>query len=385
MRHRAILPAMLILLLSAAAQGCGDRERTVLGPAPPGAPRALDGWYHDRAVHLVWEPAAGWDGDSFRVYGKRRSDARYFRIAEVTNCAGGVCSYTDVNVVAGVTYRYFVVTVGRSTGTESPESRTLEVHVPSAVPPTAPTAVEAIALDDAAYLRWEPDPATADAVSHYRVHLIDPDGGADFLLGETDSRGFLDERALNGNPYSYRISAVDRHGHVGPKSPSATAIPRPDFHGEWIGAFGEQPDASGFRFRADETVDPVVAGDDPARHFRLEVDQGGWWLVPGPSAGIHVDAFETTALRCGPASDASCVELRTAPTSGYTSDALELIPQLTYVLRVIGDDGALHYGAVRVELLGTDQGGDAMMIFDWAYQLVPESPRLSPAASPEVR
>jgi hypothetical protein len=43
---------------------------------------------------------------------------------------------------------------------------------------------------------------------------------------------------------------------------------------------------------------------------------------------------------------------------------------------VIGDDGLAHYGVIRVALLGSDQNGDDLMIFDWAYQLQPGNPAL---------
>jgi hypothetical protein len=48
------------------------------------------------------------------------------------------------------------------------------------------------------------------------------------------------------------------------------------------------------------------------------------------------------------------------------------------VLRVTGDDGLVHYGVIRVETLGYDQNGYALMIFDWAYQLQAGNPSLSP-------
>ncbi len=40
-----------------------------------------------------------------------------------------------------------------------------------------------------------------------------------------------------------------------------------------------------------------------------------------------------------------------------------------------------HYGVIRIEMLGFDQDDNALMIFDWAYQLVPNEPNLSPAIS----
>jgi hypothetical protein len=57
---------------------------------------------------------------------------------------------------------------------------------------------------------------------------------------------------------------------------------------------------------------------------------------------------------------------------------MPLYPQTTYVLRVVGDDGLDHFGVIRVTLLGSDQDGAAIMIFDWAYQLQAGNPKLSP-------
>lgn len=379
-RTRRPLVLVLSLLILAGVTACRD-EVTVVGPESgrtPDAPRALDGWYYDRAVYLTWELGSGWDGESFRVYGKRVSDSDWFLVAEVTNCTSGVCSYTDVNLTEDVTYEYFVVAVDPPSGVESDATGAVEVYVPRVVPPPEPGWSDALALDGAVYLQWDPSPTDVPDFSHYRVYLVDPAGGSDFLLGETDSSGFLDERTENGSAYTYRVSAVDDQGHEGVVSPTSTAIPRPDYHGEWLWAYEDRPADSGFRFRATEDVDPVVHGDDLARHFRIEVDASGWWLVPGPSALLHQDAFATTALRCGPGSDASCVELGEAPASGYDSVALELLPQTTYVLRVTGDDGAVHYGALRVEMLGADQSGDAIAVFDWVYQLAPTVRALAP-------
>jgi hypothetical protein len=58
---------------------------------------------------------------------------------------------------------------------------------------------------------------------------------------------------------------------------------------------------------------------------------------------------------------------------------IQLGAQESYILRVIGDDGLIHYGVIRVTLLGFDQNDDPIMIFDWAYQLQAGNPNLSPA------
>jgi hypothetical protein len=44
--------------------------------------------------------------------------------------------------------------------------------------------------------------------------------------------------------------------------------------------------------------------------------------------------------------------------------------------RVVEGGGVVRYGALRVTLLGTDQFGAELMIFDWAYQLQSGNPQL---------
>jgi hypothetical protein len=107
------------------------------------------------------------------------------------------------------------------------------------------------------------------------------------------------------------------------------------------------------------------------------VDSGGWWLVPGVGASIYPQGFATTALKCGVAADASCVDVPVAPQSGYSPADMWIDPQASYVMRVLGDDMEFHYGVIRVEMLGFDQDDNALMIFDWAYQLQADNPDLA--------
>ncbi|MCH1571972.1 MAG: hypothetical protein L7S64_11565, partial [Longimicrobiales bacterium] len=101
-------------------------------------------------------------------------------------------------------------------------------------------------------------------------------------------------------------------------------------------------------------------------------------IVPGPDAAIYPSGFETTALKCGVGADAGCVDLASAPLTGYVTQDVQASTQESYVFRVLGEDQELHYGVIRVDLLGFDQNDDALMIFDWAYQLQPGNPNLVP-------
>lgn len=370
---RRALTATWVAALALA--GC---ESTVLVPLEgPEAPRNLDAYYYAYAVRVSWELAPGWDGETFRVYSKRTTDPDYFLIAEVSSCAGGWCAYEDRNVLAGRSYEYYVSAFDAASGLETASDYSVEVAVPEPVPPPVPTGVEVVALDGAMYLKWGANARSASDFSFYRVYL-DEEGGDGYLLGETDSEGFLDLLAVNGTTYRYFVTAVDDQGHESLSSGLGVGTPRPDYHGEWIYDFFGNPAQSGFRFQPDESTNPIVSGSSADRHFRLEVDADGWWLVPGPLTTIHQVGFATTALKCGVAADVDCVDVARAPTSGYVAQDVPLDPQTTYVLRVRGDDGSTHYAAIRVAMLGFDQQGRALMIFDWAYQLQAGNPDLAP-------
>jgi hypothetical protein len=369
---RAGLAALVPILFFAA---CSD-DVVYVDNSVPAAPRGLTASYYAGAVTLSWELAPAWNGEPFRVYSKRVTDSGWFFIAEVTSCIDEVCTYQDVNVLGGQRYEYYVAAVGPNGG-ESASDVVVEVLVPEFVPPPVPSAPLVIALDNANYVTWGPSARGAADFSHYRVYL--DDGSSVFILGETDSEGFLDLLAANGNTYAYFVTSVDLDGHESEGSLLAEGTPRPDFSGEWIYDYFAVPQSSGFRFVEDESVLPIVDGDDPFRHFRLETDIDGWWLVPGPEAAVYPAGFQTTALKCGPGADAGCTDLSVAPSSGYVAQDIQIGAQESYVLRVVGDDGQLHYGVIRVTLLGFDQNDDPIMIFDWAYQLQAGNPNLAPA------
>jgi hypothetical protein len=352
-----------------AASAC--RNDTVVVTDAPAAPRALAVTYYAGSVTVSWELAPDWDGEAFRIYARRIADADFFFIAEVTSCIAGFCSYEDINVLEDETYEYYVAAVrdGIETSTAA-----VSVFVPTFTPPPVPNAPFVIALDGANYLAWgDGSRVGASDFSFYKIYL--DDAGSAFLLGETDSEGFLDLLAENGATSSYFVTAVDDDGHESEGSVLASGTPRPDYHGEWIYAFEDQPALSGFRFQADEGSNPILSGSDVTRDFRLESDGVQWWLVPGPNATVNLTSWATTALKCGVGADATCTDVSVAPATNYTTAPVELFPSTTYVVRTDEGGGSFNYGAIRAEFLGFDQA-DAIMIFDWSFQLQSNNPNL---------
>jgi hypothetical protein len=115
------------------------------------------------------------------------SDADYFLIAEVTSCAGGVCTSSDTNIEEDVTYEYYVAARDPASAVETPSDFTVEVFAPRRVPPPVPNQADVIALDDANYIVWG-DAARGDSdFSFYRVYHAAPDGN-DYLLARPTRR-----------------------------------------------------------------------------------------------------------------------------------------------------------------------------------------------------
>ena len=369
---------------------CNPDNDIFIGGDPPGEPRNLaveQRWVFEGfsnsgqpvgypAVELTWDVPTDWRQEPFRVYGKRSGGSSFFLIATVTSCSDDGCVYQDRNVQSGATYEYYVATVDEDTGEETTSDFREVVSVAPYDPPAAPDADSVTALDGAAYVRWTDD-ANGDAASRYIV-LLTRLGANSYLyqLGETDGTGFLDERATNGSVHGYRIATVDTLGQVSALSAEITGVPRPDVTAELVYAFADDATRSGFRFASTEGEDPIVPGASTFADWRLESTDAGWRIVP--LNGVQVAEFpgRTTALVCGPGADASCRAATRAPTSGYSSAPVAVSPEFSYVFRVPDNDG-VHYGVVRVTLLGSDAQGRDLMIFDWAYQLRPNEPRLN--------
>ena len=364
-----------VTAIAVSLAGC-DGDFLVVSDEPD-APRDLEASYYDGGVDLSWRLGSGWDGEAFRVYGKRVSDAEYFFIAEVTSCSEDRCGYRDTNVRPGVTYEYYVAAVDSGSGIETASDYSVEVFVPRPVPPPVPEGVEAVALDHAVYIRWNDNPASEDDFAAYRIYISYADG--DYLAGETDSPGFIDFLAENGRTSTYFVTSVDDQGHESDGSDEALCTPRPDYTGEVMYAYRDVPSSAGFRFQESDALQAVMAGDSDDRHFRLEADAAGLWLVPAPGAWVHTESRWTTALKCGAGADLDCLSWELAPMSGYSSRPAVLDVGATYMFRVPGDDGETRFGALRASTTGVDQDGHELIVFDWAYQTQAGNPNLTHA------
>ncbi|HET8654879.1 MAG TPA: hypothetical protein VFL93_05155 [Longimicrobiaceae bacterium] len=378
-------PACAALLISLTLAGC-DSTRVngrYGGPEGPTMDQVYaqwvdEGWDGTKPVGhpevvVEWIAPTDFTNESFNVY-SRRSGGDWILSATVTSCASSRCSYHDRDVRAGERYDYYVATLDERTGEEAASDQSLPVTIPAYQPPATPAAPTAVSLDGAVFLQW-PDAAGAQ---RYRVFQEQVDNQAVFYeIGASDGNSYLDDRAPNGHRYSYSVAAVDSTGRPGPRSPLVTAAPRPDYHAELLYALQVKPDSSGFRFVDSEAQVPTVPGTSTQAQWRLEITGGRLYIVPLGATAVTGGVF-TTALSCGPGSEADCESISTAPSSASFSTApAEVLTGNTYVFRVVADDGKTHYAKLRATGWTTDSAGPRALVFDWAYQLLPEEPSLN--------
>jgi hypothetical protein len=365
---------LMLLLAPAMLAACAEEIFAPEADFDPTGLTATHEWVHHRwdqgqavgqpSVELDWVLPRRWHPDHvFRVYG-RRANTGWGLIATVTSCAAERCRYTDLNVAHGQRYEYYIVTLDERTGHEIGSSRAVSIDVPSRATVTAPTAIEAVALDGAVFLRWQ----ATGAVNH--LVLAQEDGGTLFLVGDTDGTSFLDDRAVNGTRYSYFVASVDAGGQVGSLSAGSSAIPRPDYHAEIIWAHADRPTHSGFRLVQSGQENPIVAGDATQAIFRVESVPGGLQIRPLGQTAITQGTF-TTALTCGAGADPDCVSINVAPGDGSFGIApVPVATGHTFVFRAPAAGGT-RFGKVRVQGPTVDSQGRRAVVFDWAIQLVP--------------
>lgn len=286
-----------LLLAALALAGCDTpyepHEPAPTGNRAPGQPTGvlaryewiLQGWTAQGrpsgrpSVVVTWKLPGGWNGEPFRVYGRRAGQGSYSLIATTTSCQSGSCRYQDVNVAAGNRYEYYVATVDQASGRETVSDVRDEADVPAYSPPATPQPDSTVALDDALYLRWKA--TSGGAFWKYLVFLVGIDNQSYlYQLGEADAPGFLDQRAKNGHVYRYRIAAMDTLGHVSELGPALSGVPRPDFRGELLYAHADSAARSGFQFVRSDSLSPVLSGDAAGAHWRFEVANGVWQLRP---------------------------------------------------------------------------------------------------------
>ena len=232
--------------------------------------------------------------------------------------------------------------------------------IPAPDPPAMPLTVLATALDESVFITWSDNARDAGDFSHYRVYL---DGEETFLLGETDSEGFLDMRARNGETYRYFVSPSTIRGTKAQGVRWRARLPT-DYHGELIYSYLDMPPHSGFSLSARRKGRSHRSRQRARTPLPVRTGRDG--VVAGPRSG---HGNPQPGLSHNPAQVRAGQRLRMCrrnhrPRNGLHGRRVEAQSQTTYILRYSGDGGH-HYAAVRISNQGFVDDG-AVMVFDWA-------------------
>jgi hypothetical protein len=226
-------------------------------------------------------------------------------------------------------------------------------------PPAIPRGVRSITGDGQVTIEWFPN--GEQDLDRYKIWR-DENGDEEFdLLVEVSSNTprFVDEDVSNGITYSYAVSAVDREGNESDLSPEkVTDTPRPSGNNVTLNDFNLFPDRSGFDFS--QPSRGAITWDLPATDiyfgFDTEVNVPYLYsdnLTEMQDMGYH-DGFD---------------EVDVSPVRGFTTEFVELIEGHIYtIFTPDGNFAKIHVIAVS----------DNSATFNWAYQIDPDNPQLTP-------
>ncbi len=219
-------------------------------------------------------------------------------------------------------------------------------------PPSSPQGLISYTGDNAIELYWNASPEPD--VAGYRVYVALAPAGQYQLIGSTVQRHFVDLDAVNGTTYYYTVTAYDFTGN---ESRLAADViydtPRPEGHDVIIDDYRTYPNLAGYDFST-YSVGPY---DDQYTDFYFENYNGTYYLDVWTDTDIQ-DMGYTNSL----------YDIAYAPAGGWSpTKDVRVIAGHTYAIRTWDN----HYAKVWVTSVSSTR-----VMFDWAYQLQVDNPRL---------
>ncbi len=191
---------------------------------PPPAPRELTAAARADGIEIGWQAEEDPGIAGFDVY-RRLSTERDF--GEPLQLVGPAeRSFVDAGARYGQRYLYAVTAVGqRSPLVESAVAATREVDYRDVFPPPVPASVVALADAGAVRLVW--DESRAPDLAGYHVYRRRGDGEWQRLTAEPAAEvEYADPDVTPGEPYAYRVTAVDELGNESEPSTVAETLLR---------------------------------------------------------------------------------------------------------------------------------------------------------------
>ncbi|MCB1130149.1 MAG: hypothetical protein KDN05_03410 [Verrucomicrobiae bacterium] len=229
---------------------------------PPAVPGSLSALAVNGGVNLDWADNGEPDLDDYNVYRATTSGGDYTPIAYSVSTS----SYTDTNVIDGVTY-YYVVKAVDVESNESGYSSEASATAIDTVAPAAPTGLTADVAGTTAVLDWTEN-IEGDLAS-YTVYRSTTSGtGFVAIATGLTSSDYTDTTLTFGTTYYYVVTATDGSSNEssfsGEASPTSALLAYWDFNDPSLGAANGAavPDSNGYNIWRTAAVDKSGNGND---------------------------------------------------------------------------------------------------------------------------
>lgn len=307
-------------------------------------------------IDLRWDPVNDPNIADYAVFSRASASDQWSLRAQTTSPSFEDLGQPDL--------QYYVASEAAD-GSMSVPSNVVTVDNTNKLPP--PEDLAAIALDQAVQLSWSPNARLSNpsAFSYYRVYSTVYHASQNLcdtqwvLEGTTVSEDFIASGLPNGQPRCFDVSAISIDGHES-DWPTPVAIAPSASAGDVV-VFASQDSLrkSGFVFGSSASALGVGAsGTRTDIDFRVDRHpDGSMWIVPVRS-GTSVALVNVL-----PIPNLSAVTV--APSSGYSTNAVQAKAKLGYVIRTARGDG-VHYASLRVAAVGSNY-----IVFEWSYQRDP--------------
>ncbi|MCU1380832.1 MAG: Alkaline phosphatase [Acidimicrobiales bacterium] len=187
---------------------------------PPAAPRSLKADGGDGVVVLDWPDNTEKDLATYRVFRANPNGTWSTKPLATVKAS----TFSDRLVVSGTGYSYRVAAVDAS-GNQGQPSPPATATPHDLTGPSAPSGLVGTPGDRIAILDWTD--SSAGDLAGYRVYRMNADGTWPTTpLATPAASTYTDVAVVNGNAYTYRVTAVDTSGNQSPPSTSIAVTPR---------------------------------------------------------------------------------------------------------------------------------------------------------------
>ncbi|OLS18881.1 MAG: Amylopullulanase precursor [Candidatus Heimdallarchaeota archaeon LC_3] len=200
-------------------EGTYSNEASSVPSTIPEAPQSLSVVSGDNSAILSWSTPSSDGGSAITSYKIYRGDASGGPYTLISTSS--LTNFTDTNVQNGDVYFWVVTAVNvKGEGTESAEISTLVATTPGIT-----TGLVAISGNNSISLSWDvPNSNGGSTITNYTIYKSATSGSGFTFLTTSVSTSYVDNTALNGQAYYYKVTANNSIGEGG-FSNEASATP----------------------------------------------------------------------------------------------------------------------------------------------------------------